>query len=65
VSPTSPPTDRAAVARAVRSQRSAERAVDDPRQLARAARIVRAALARGVVTPADVIEGGDGNGETA
>jgi hypothetical protein len=58
VSPTSEPTDRAATARAVRSQRSAERAVDDPRQLARAARIVRAALARKALEPADLLEGG-------
>jgi hypothetical protein len=33
---------------------SALRAVDDPAQLARAARIVRAALARRVLTPADL-----------
>jgi hypothetical protein len=53
----SPPTDRVAKARAVRSQRSAERAVDDPRQLARAARIVRAALARKALEPADLLDG--------
>ncbi len=34
--------------------KSAERAVDDPAKLARAARIIRAALARGVLTPADL-----------
>jgi hypothetical protein len=33
---------------------SALRAVDDPAQLARAARIVRAALARRVLVPADL-----------
>ena len=33
---------------------SALRAVDDPAELARAARIVRAALARRVLTPADL-----------
>ena len=33
---------------------AALRAVDDPAQLARAARIVRAALARRVLTPADL-----------
>jgi hypothetical protein len=60
VSPTSEPIDRAATARAVRSQRSAERAVDDPRQLARAARIVRAALARRELELADVLPAGDG-----
>jgi hypothetical protein len=37
-------------------RRSAERAVDDPRQLARAARIVRAALARRALEPTDLYE---------
>jgi hypothetical protein len=37
-------------------RRAADRAVDDPRQLARAARIVRAALARRALEPADLIE---------
>lgn len=43
------PARRAAMANA------ANRAVDDPKALARAARIVRAALARGVLSPADII----------
>jgi hypothetical protein len=42
-------------ARAEMERRSAARAVDDPRQLARAARIVRAALARKRLSPADVL----------
>jgi hypothetical protein len=41
-------------------RRSAHRAVDDPAQLARAARIVRAALERGRLTPDDLRTGGDG-----
>jgi hypothetical protein len=49
------PTDRTAPARAEHERRAAERAVDNPRQLARAARIVRAALARGVIAPDDVL----------
>jgi hypothetical protein len=40
------PESRTAKARAVRLTQTAHRAVDDPVQLARAARIVRAALAR-------------------
>ena len=35
---------------------AAERAVDDPATLARAARIVRAALARRVLTPEDLLD---------
>ena len=35
-------------------RKSADRAVDDPATLARAARIVRAALARQVLTPEDL-----------
>jgi hypothetical protein len=46
-----------AEARLEMQRRAAERAVDDPRQLARAARIIRAALARGVVDPDDILEG--------
>jgi hypothetical protein len=41
-------------ATAAHMQNSALRAVDDPAQLAKAARIVRAALARRVLTPADL-----------
>jgi hypothetical protein len=42
--------------------RSAQRAVDDPRQLARAARIVRAAIGRKRLEPGDVLpESGDGD----
>jgi hypothetical protein len=49
-------------ARAEMERRSAARAVDDPRQLARAARIVRAALERKRLSPGDVLpaKGGDG-----
>lgn len=46
--------DRAAKARAEHLRRSAARAVDDPAQLQRAARIVRAALARRVLTEEDL-----------
>jgi hypothetical protein len=47
-------------AREIMMRKSAERAVDDPRQLARAARIVRTALARKALEPADVLpDGGD------
>ncbi|MGH9287038.1 MAG: hypothetical protein ACRD0V_01870 [Acidimicrobiales bacterium] len=49
-------TDSMAKARGEMMRRAAERAVDDPRQLARAARIVRAALARKALEPADLIE---------
>ena len=42
-------------ARAEMERRSAARAVDDPRQLARAARIVKAALERRRLELADVI----------
>ena len=48
-------TDRTAAARAEMLRRSAERAVDNPRQLARAARIVRAALARQAIEIGDVL----------
>lgn len=47
--------ERVAHARAVRSQLSAERAVDDPRQLRRAALIVKAAIARKALAPDDVL----------
>lgn len=43
-----------APARAEHERRAAERAVDDPAKLARAARIVRAALARQRLTLADL-----------
>jgi hypothetical protein len=43
-------------AREAMMRKSAERAVDDPRQLARAARIVKAALARKALEPADLLE---------
>jgi hypothetical protein len=46
----------AAATRAVQ-QYSAERAIDDPVKLARAARIVRAALERGRLTPDDLAGG--------
>ncbi len=46
--------DRAAKARSVQQQNAAVRAIDDPVQLARAARIVRAALARRRLTVADL-----------
>lgn len=51
------PDEPMAEARLEMQRRAAERAVDDPRQLARAARIIRAALARGVVDPDDILEG--------
>lgn len=43
-----------AKARQIRVTQAAHRAVDDPVKLARAARIVRAALARNVITLADL-----------
>jgi hypothetical protein len=43
-----------AKARQVRLSQTANRAVDDPAKLARAARIVRAALARNALTLADL-----------
>jgi hypothetical protein len=47
-------------ARAIHLERAAERAIDDPAQLARAARIVRVAIERGRLTPEDLVErGGD------
>jgi hypothetical protein len=48
------PQERTAAARAEHLLRSAHRAVDDPVQLARAARIVRAALARKRLTLAEL-----------
>lgn len=45
---------RLAKARKTQMTNAAVRAVDDPAQLARAARIVRAALARQVLLPADL-----------
>lgn len=50
-------TNTAAATEAVK-QYAAERAVDDPVKLARAARIVRAALARRALTLADLQAGG-------
>lgn len=47
---TAPRPDRAAKGREVHQAKSAHRAVDDPTKLARAARIVRAALARDKLT---------------
>jgi hypothetical protein len=49
---------RTAAATEARAQYAAERAVDDPRRLAQAARIVRAALARKALEPTDLLEGG-------
>ena len=43
-------------AQAANQRLAAERAVDDPATLARAARIVRAALARRVLTPEDLLD---------
>jgi hypothetical protein len=45
---------RTAAATAEHTRRAAHRAVDDPAQLARAARIVRAALARRKLTLAEL-----------
>jgi hypothetical protein len=49
------PIDRTAAARAEMLRRAADRAVDDPQKLAKAARIVRQALARRALEPADVL----------
>jgi hypothetical protein len=56
-----PSTDRAAAARDAHQRKAAERAVDDARQLARAARIVRAALERRQLELEDVIPQGSGD----
>lgn len=48
------PSPRTAAARIEHMRRSAHRAVDDPATLARAARIVRAALARRALTTDDL-----------
>jgi hypothetical protein len=48
------PDSRTAKAREVHVTRSAHRAVDDPAKLAKAARIVRAALSRNQLTLADL-----------
>ena len=50
----SPTQRRTDAATAGHMRRSALRAVDDPAQLAKAARIVRAALARRALTPRDL-----------
>ena len=47
--------DRAAKARETHMLRAAERAIDDPSRLARAARIVRVALARRRLALTDVL----------
>jgi hypothetical protein len=52
-------------AREIMMRKSAERAVDDPRQLARAARIVRAALARKALEPTDLFNAGGGGNDRA
>jgi len=46
---------RTAAATEAHAEYAAARAVDDPRQLARAARIVRTALARKALSPADIL----------
>jgi hypothetical protein len=48
------PNPRPTAASAGHMRNAANRAVDDPAQLARAARIVRAALQRRVLTPRDL-----------
>lgn len=48
-------SDRTAAATAEHQRRASHRAVDDPTQLARAARIVRAALERERLTLADLV----------
>jgi hypothetical protein len=59
------PTDRAAVARAEHERRSAARAVDDPRQLQRAARIIRIGLERRAISLADILPIGGPDDEAA
>lgn len=54
--PTAAQLRSAANARERRSDRSAIRALDSPRELARAARIVRHALARSQLTLADLVD---------
>lgn len=56
---------RTAPARAAHELRAAERAVDDPVKLARAARIVRAALARRVLTVEDLTPAAGGGPDAA
>lgn len=53
--PTTTGLDRTAKARAAVERNAALRAIDDPRQLARAARIVRAGLERKRLTLAEVL----------
>jgi hypothetical protein len=48
------PTRDTTPARQAQLRNAADRAVDDPAQLAKAARIVRAALARRVLAPQDL-----------
>lgn len=58
-----PQVDRAAIcanARAVQMRNAAIRSLDDPVRLARAARIVREALARNVLTLSDIDPAGGG-----
>ncbi len=49
-----PRARNAALATAAHQRNAALRAIDNPRELARAARIVRAAIERGKLTKADV-----------
>ena len=53
--PLTPGQARVAAAQAAQQRNAANRAVDDPVALARAARIVRVALERGKLTPADIL----------
>lgn len=61
------PESRTAKARATRLTQTAHRAVDDPATLARAARIIRAALARQALTLYDLtplpLAASDGDGD--
>ena len=60
VSSPMPVSERLVRARAVNERNAAVRALDDPAKLARAARIVRAALERQRLTLDDLRQSGDG-----
>lgn len=61
--PTTPNRARTAAARRAHMFKAADRAVDDPAKLAKAARIVKRAIQRGALDPSDVLA--DRNGAAA
>lgn len=59
LSGTAPDRQRTAAAAERNKQLAAERALDDPAKLERAARLIRLALERGRLAPADILPDAD------